>query len=42
MLYRRVGAGNLYLFLGDLGDPVWRAWDELPTLMGGWSPAAVF
>ncbi len=34
MLYRRVGAGNLYLFLGDLGDPVWRAWDELPTLMG--------
>jgi hypothetical protein len=25
MLYRRVGAGNLYLFLGDLGDPVWRA-----------------
>jgi hypothetical protein len=34
MLHRRVGAGNLYLFLGDLGDPVWRAWDELPTLMG--------
>ena len=34
MLYRRVGAGNLYLFLGDLGDPVWRAWDGLPTLMG--------
>jgi hypothetical protein len=34
LLYRRVGAGNLYLFLGDLGDPVWRAWDELPTLMG--------
>jgi hypothetical protein len=34
MLYRRVGAGNLYLFLGDLGDPVWRSWDELPTLMG--------
>jgi hypothetical protein len=34
MLYRRVGAGNLYLFLGDLGDPVWRVWDELPTLMG--------
>jgi len=34
MLHRRVGAGNLYLFLGDLGDPVWRAWDGLPTLMG--------
>jgi hypothetical protein len=34
MLHRRVGAGNLYLFLGDLGDPVWRSWDELPTLMG--------
>jgi hypothetical protein len=34
LLHRRVGAGNLYLFLGDLGDPVWRSWDELPTLMG--------
>jgi len=34
MLHRRVGAGNLYLFLGDLGDPVWRAWEGLPTLMG--------
>jgi hypothetical protein len=34
MLYRRVGAGNLYLFLGDLGDPLWRDWGGLPTLMG--------
>jgi hypothetical protein len=34
MLYRRVGAGNLYLFLGDLGDPLWRGWGGLPTLMG--------
>jgi hypothetical protein len=34
MLHRRVGAGNLYLFLGDLGNPAWRGWKELPTLMG--------
>jgi hypothetical protein len=34
LLYRRVGAGNLYLFLGDLGDPLWRDWGGLPTLMG--------
>jgi hypothetical protein len=34
LLHRRVGAGNLYLFLGDLGNPAWRGWKELPTLMG--------
>jgi hypothetical protein len=33
MLYRRVGAGNLYLFLGDLYAPEWRAWDGASKMM---------
>jgi len=33
LLHRRVGAGNLYLFLGDLYAPEWRAWDGASKMM---------
>jgi hypothetical protein len=33
LLHRRVGAGNLYLFLGDLDAPEWRAWDGASKMM---------
>jgi hypothetical protein len=33
LLHRRVGAGNLYLFLGDLDAPEWRAWDGASEMM---------
>jgi hypothetical protein len=33
LLHRRVDAGNLYLFLGDLYAPEWRAWDGASKMM---------
>ncbi len=33
LLYRAFGAGNLYLFLGDLNAPAWRGWQHLPAML---------
>lgn len=33
LLYRVFGAGNLYLFLGDLNAPEWRGWQHLPAML---------